>query len=77
MEYTLKVKIDQIVTKEVRLLVVAASEDEAIEKSREALMIYPEPIETKGIRRIQTVNSRYWIPRDIDVVSIKEGDISD
>jgi hypothetical protein len=67
-EYEVRAKVDQIVTKEIRLSVVASSEEEATEKAREALQVYPAPHEVVGIRRIQTEKATYWIPRDIEFV---------
>jgi hypothetical protein len=72
-EYSIKAKVDQIVTKEVQLLVEASSEAEAMDKARAALHIYPATIEPgKGVKRILTVKSHYWIPRNIDFSDIKK-----
>lgn len=71
-EYSLKGKIDQIVTKEVQLLVVAGSEEEAMEKAREALQDYPDKVTVSGIRRIVTNKAHYWIPRDIEFTEVRE-----
>lgn len=70
--YLIRVKVNQIVTKEVQLLVDAGSEEEAEEKAREAIQVYPEPIKTEGIRRIVTNKVHYWIPRDVEVVERRE-----
>lgn len=70
--YDILAKINQIVTKEVRLSVSAGSEEEAIAKATEALQTYPKAIVKNGIRRILTTKSNYWIPRDIDIVTVKE-----
>lgn len=70
--YNVLAKIDQIVTKEVQLLISANSEEEAISKTREALEVYPQPIKVVGINRLVTNKSRYWIPRDIEIVTVEE-----
>jgi hypothetical protein len=70
--YSLFAKVDQIVTKEVKLQIVAGSEEEAEAKAREALQTYPEPVTVKGVDRILTSKSHYWIPRSIEFVKISE-----
>lgn len=70
--YNVRAKVDQIVTKEIQLLVVASSEDEAVSKTREALEVYPQPVTVPGVRRVVTDKARYWIPRDIEIVEIEE-----
>ena len=70
--YVVNAKIDQIVTKEVRLVVVAGSEEEATKKTIAALQTYPKVIEEDGIHRIVTTKSNYWIPRNIDIVNVTE-----
>jgi hypothetical protein len=70
--YVLVAKVDQIVTKEVQLLVIAGSEEEATEKAREALSVYPEPVEVSGVNRIITNSSHYWIPKSVEFTEIKE-----
>lgn len=72
MKYSVLVKVDQIVTKEVQLLVEARSEEEAHEKARGALSSYPEPVSTPGVLRIVTNKSHYWIPKSIDFLKIKK-----
>ena len=71
-KYSLRAKVDQIVTKEVQFLVVAGSEEEAEEKARNALQTYPEPVTDPDIKRILTQKSHYWIPRNIEFVESKE-----
>lgn len=68
--YQISVKVDQIVTKEVRLEVEASSPEEAEAKTKEALQTYPDKVMVEGINRMVTVKSHYWIPRDIDVVKV-------
>lgn len=70
--YSVSVKVDQIVTKEVKLQVVAGSEEEAENKTREALQAYPEPVKVRGVDRILTAKSHYWIPRSIEFIKISE-----
>jgi hypothetical protein len=70
--YSVSVKVDQIVTKDVKLQIVAGSEEEAETKAREALQTYPEPVTVKGVNRILTAKSHYWIPRSIEFVKISE-----
>jgi hypothetical protein len=70
--YSVSVKVDQIVTKDVKLQIVAGSEEEVEAKAREALQTYPEPVSVRGVRRILTAKSHYWIPRSIEFVKISE-----
>lgn len=70
--YEVLAKVDQIVTKEVQLIVVAGSEEEAMEKAREALQTYPEPVEQQGVKRMVTNKSHYWIPKSIEFVKVAE-----
>lgn len=72
MPYKITAQIDQIVTKEVQLLIEARSEEEAQEKVRDALSTYPEPVSTPGVLRIVTNKSHYWIPKSIDFLRIKK-----
>lgn len=65
-EFLLRAKVNQIVTKEVRLLVEASSEEDAMAKAREALNEFPEPVTVEGIKRMVTESSHYWIPRDVE-----------
>lgn len=71
-EYQVTVKVDQIVTKEIRAQVVASSSDEAEAKVREAVQQYPDKVTVDGIRRMVTAKSHYWIPRTVDFESITE-----
>ena len=71
-KYLLLAKVDQIVTKEVKFEIVAASEEEAQAKAREALQAYPQAIKIEGINRIMTNKTQYWIPRSIEFSSTKE-----
>lgn len=70
--YIVLTKIDQIVTKEVRLEVIAGSEEEASKKAVDALQEYPKAIQEAGVNRVVTIKSNYWIPRNIDVIKITE-----
>lgn len=72
MPFKITAQIDQIVTKEVQLLIEARSEEEAQEKVRDALSTYPEPASTAGVLRIVTNKSHYWIPKSIDFLRIKK-----
>ena len=67
-EYNVVAKVDQIVTREIKLTVVASSEEQAQEKAREALQTYPEPIKVDGLNRILTSKAHYWIPRSIEFI---------
>ena len=69
--YTLIAKVDQVVTKEVKMIVEAGSEEEAEQKGREALAVYPEAIEVEGVNRMLTVSSHYWIPKSIEFSKVK------
>lgn len=71
-EYHILAKVNQIVSKEVRFLVTAASEEEAMQKAREVLQTYPEASKVKGVRRVVTDKAHYWIPRDIEFIEIQE-----
>lgn len=71
-EYVMTAKVNQIVTKEVQLLVTARSEEEADNKARRALQTYPKEVAVEGVNRILTKKSMYWIPRDIDITFIRE-----
>lgn len=70
--FVVDTKLNQIVTKNIVLTVEAANEEIALEKVREALNAYPDPITTEGIRTIYTQGIKHWIPRDIEIVEIKE-----
>ena len=72
MKYSVLAKVDQIVTKEVYLLVEARSEEEAQEKARDALQTYPEKVNTPGVLRILVNKSHYWIPKGIDFLKTKK-----
>ena len=73
MKYDILAKVDQVVTKEIKLSVTARNEDEAEEKAREALQVYPDPCFVDGVNRILTTKSHYWIPRSIEFVKKQEG----
>lgn len=71
--YTIDAKVDQIVTKEVQLLIEAPDQEEAERKARSVLQDYPAETEYDPmIHRIVTRKSRYWIPKSIEFVSVKE-----
>ena len=70
--FNIKTKINQVVTREIALVVNALDEEEALLKTREALQVYPEPIEVQGISRIATRKMHFWIPRDIEIVEVNE-----
>lgn len=72
MTFKITAQIDQIVTKEVQLLIKAESEEEAQAKARDALQSYPEAVNTPGVSRIVTNKSHYWIPKSIDFLCIKK-----
>lgn len=71
-EYIVVAKIDQIVTKEVQLLVVAGSEEEAMQKATTALGEYPQPVHEPSVRRMVTNKAHYWIPKSIEFVQVEE-----
>jgi two-component SAPR family response regulator len=70
--YMMIAKIDQIVTKEVQLLVVAGSEEEAEDKARQALQMYPKPVTVDGVNRMVTNKASYWIPKSIEFSRIEQ-----
>lgn len=74
-EYRILAKVDQIVTREVHLLIVADSKDEAEGAARDALQVYPEALAPSAlgkIRRLVVKKSYYWIPRSIDLEVLDE-----
>lgn len=71
-KYIVIADVDQIVTKEVQLLIVAGSEEEAIVKARNALSEYPAPVNEPAVKRMVANKSRYWIPKSIDFKSVSE-----
>lgn len=74
-EYKLQIKVNQIVTKDIEVSVLARNEEQAVQKAREVLEVYPKPHEVRGVPMVRTTKAEYWIPRDIEVVNIiKEGD---
>lgn len=71
--FTIDVKVDQIVTKEIQLVIEAPDQAEAERKARAVLQDYPaETAYDPMIHRIITRKSRYWIPKSIDFISVKE-----
>jgi hypothetical protein len=70
--YQVRAKVDQIVTKEIHLDVLAGSEEEAEDKARAALGEYPEAVTSPNIKRMVTVKQHYWIPKSIEFGSTKE-----
>lgn len=71
-KFLLQAKVDQIVTKDVSLQVEAVDEEEAVLKAREALQTFPDAIRVEGVQRVLASKSNYWIPRDIQIKSIKQ-----
>jgi len=71
-QYSVKVKVNQIVTKEVQMKVMASSEESASGKVRESLAEFPKPVTVKGVERVLVSKSDYWIPRDIEIVEVKQ-----
>lgn len=73
--FTVQVKLDQVVTKEIALLVEAADEDEARALTLGALETYPAPMPYNPmIHKIVTTKVQHWIPKSIDFVDVKKGD---
>jgi hypothetical protein len=72
MRFDVLAKVDQIVTKEVRLSVEASSEEEAQERATSALQTFPAAVEVPGILRIVANKATHWIPRSVDFVYIKK-----
>lgn len=70
--YNVLAKLDQIVTKEIKLLVVGGSEEEAMEKARAALNEYPKPVNEPSVQRVITNKAQYWVPRSIEFVRVEE-----
>ena len=67
-KYKLRVKVNQIVTREINLLVDANSEEDAERKAREALEEYPKPVKVGGVSSILVTKTNYWIPKDLEFV---------
>jgi hypothetical protein len=67
-DYSFRVKIDQIVTREIDIEVTARDEEQGRYKAREAAEVHPEPVEIVGIKRILPVSQTYWIPRDVEIM---------
>jgi hypothetical protein len=63
-------ELNQLVTKEVRLLIKARDEESAALKAHAVLQEYPEPIEVKGVEKILTTRTKHWIPRDVQIKNI-------
>ncbi len=74
MQYILIAKVNQIVEKRIKLEISADSEEDAEDKARRALAVFPEKIEEEGISRIQVLKQQHYIPRDIDFVKTKQED---
>lgn len=70
--YSIIAKVDQIVTKEIRLEISAKNEKEAEAFARDALQVYPKPVPGNNVERIITNKSTYWIPRSIEFTQIEE-----
>jgi hypothetical protein len=71
--YKVTAKVDQIVTREVHLVVTAGTEEEAEAKAREALQLYPQAIDpVLGVTNLLTVKQNFWIPKSVDIVKIKQ-----
>lgn len=71
--FSIIAKVDQIVTKEVQLLIEADNVEDAKAKAKEVLEIYPAPIPFDPmVHRVVTKQCHYWIPRSIDFVATKE-----
>lgn len=68
--FSYKIKVDQIVTREIEVLSSGRDEEQARERAIEAIHVYPQPLEIEGIKKIRTVKETYWTPRDIDIVDI-------
>ena len=70
--YIVEAKIDQIVTKEIKLLVEADSPDKAQSKAIDALTTYPQAVTVEGVNKIITTKSSYWIPKSIEITKTKK-----
>lgn len=68
MNFKVTAKVDQIVTKQIDLVVAADSEEQAEAKAREALAVYPQAVEENvvGIKSILTTKQHFWIPKSIE-----------
>lgn len=71
-KYTVIAKIDQIVTKEIKLVVAAGSEEEAQAKATTALGEYPDKVTEPSVLRMVTMKSNYWIPKSVEFVKTEE-----
>lgn len=71
-EYNIVAKVDRIVTSEVKMIVVADHEGDAMDKATKALSEYPEAVSIEGVNRIQTVKSNHWIPKSVEFTRVNE-----
>jgi hypothetical protein len=69
--YQISVTSTQQVTTEIRLLVEAASADEAVEKAEEAARQFPNPVKVPGVSRFLVVAADYGIP-EVNIGNVKE-----
>jgi hypothetical protein len=71
--FSIHARVDQIVTKDVILLIEAGNEEEAKDKAKTVLETYPAPGPYDPmVHRVVTKKSHYWIPKSIDFVEIQE-----
>lgn len=71
--YNILVKIDQIVTKDVKLLIEADTPEAAKVLARDILDVYPAPIPySPHVHRVVTAKAHYWIPKSIEFVTVEE-----
>lgn len=71
-EYLVVAKTDQVVTKEIQLLVEAENEGEAMAKATSALGEYPREVTEQGIKRIKSLSAHYWIPKAIEFKKVRK-----
>lgn len=71
-KFVIKVKVDQVVTREVLVEVEAKTKERAEEISTEFLQTYPEPTYFPEVSRAVTTKSHYWIPRSTEILESKK-----
>jgi hypothetical protein len=75
-KYIVTATVNQVVTKEIQLLVEAVHPEEAAQATKDALLAYPEAISVAGVKRVLTAKAKYGLPMDIAILSIKDPNAS-
>lgn len=71
--YSIQAKLDQIVTKDIYLLIDAGSPEEAEELARSILQHFPHPVPyNPKVKRVVEEKTTHWIPKSIEFTSVRE-----